>query len=236
MKRGYSQKDNIEFGDKSLHTLKKAGGDLFYLLNQGYKVKGAVEFVGNHYLLSQRQRQALQRSIYSKENLINREQKEIYSDLENREVHIDGFNTIITLETALSGGLLIRGMDGAIRDLAGVRGNYRLLDITETAIQLLGEQLTHLKIKKATFYLDAPVSNSGRLKLKILELLSTHKFEVQVEVINNVDSILENFENVVTSDAIILDKCQSWINMNSRILDRQLSSIKSLDFGFLMKF
>ena len=58
-------------------------------------------------------------------------------------------------------------MDGTIRDLAGLRGTYKLIDKTDRAINLIGEYLQKLKIKKVVFYLDSPVSNSGRLKIRI---------------------------------------------------------------------
>ena len=90
-------------------------------MNRGYKIKGASTFIGNHYLLSERQRLALVRGIVSKyDDVIKRKAKEI-TNLSNIEVvHIDGFNTIITLEVALSNSLIIKSMDESIRDLAGL--------------------------------------------------------------------------------------------------------------------
>ena len=203
VKRGYSPNDQKEFGGKAIDILLKAGRDVQYLLNQGYPVKGATTFVGNHYLLSERQRLALARAVSSDENLEIRKNKEINSIPPESVVYIDGFNTIITLEVALSDSLLLKCMDGTIRDLAALRGTYRLIDKTETAIMLIGKALAENRVGKAVFYLDAPVSNSGRLKQRIIESLSQFTFEVEVEVINNVDSVLEKLDNVITSDAII---------------------------------
>ena len=119
-------------------------------------MKMASTFVGNHYLLSERQRLALVRSISPKESVENRRSKEIKEDLEGCVVNIDGFNTIITLEIAFSDSLLLKCMDGTIRDLAGLRGTYRLIDKTERAIVEIGRLLECKKVKKAVFYLDAP--------------------------------------------------------------------------------
>lgn len=44
------------------------------------------------------------------------------------EVYIDCFNTVISLEIAFSDSTLLLCMDGTIRDLAGLRGTYRLID------------------------------------------------------------------------------------------------------------
>lgn len=220
VKRGYFPSDQKEFGSQSIETLRKAGRDLQYLLNQGYHIKGASTFVGNHYLLSERQRLALVRAISSEESIRNRKSKEVEGIPNGSVVNIDGFNTIITLEVALSDSLLLKCMDGTIRDLAALRGTYRLIDKTDNAIMLIGNMLEKNKIDKAVFYLDAPVSNSGRLKQRIVELLNPFQFEVQVEVIHNVDAVLEKLDNVITSDAIILDKCISWINLNTKMIEQ----------------
>lgn len=209
VKRGYLPSYEKDFSNKSIEKLHKAGHDLYYLLNQGYKIKSASVFVGNHYLLSERQRMALSRAISPEQNIQLRRDKEIKGNLEGRTVNIDGFNTIITLEVALSNSVLLKCMDGTIKDLAGLRGTYRLIDKTQLAITMIGEMLDKNKTGKANLYLDAPISNSGKLKEQILELLNWFNFDVQVENINNVDAILETLDNVITSDAIILDKCKS---------------------------
>jgi len=230
-RRGYVQRDEKEFGDEYRDKLYKAGEDLLYLLNSGYKIKGASTFVGNHFLLSERQRLALVRGISKSEDIKNRKSKVVTDSLSGKTIHIDGFNTIITLEVALSNSLIIRSMDGTIRDLAGLGGSYSLIDKTDKAIKLIGEKLAEYKVHKAIFYLDKPVSNSGRLKMKILELLENLQFEIEVENINNVDSVLETKENVVSSDAIIIDECKSWINMNRHIIDDNGLEANCIDFS-----
>ena len=219
VKRGYFPSDEKEFNEEAVKTLRKAAYDLYYLINRGYPIKGSSVFVGNHYLLSERQRLALARVVSTENNITTRKEKEITSSLENKVVNIDGFNTIITLEVAFSKSLLLKSMDGTIRDLVALRGTYRLIDKTDIAIIEIGKILEKNKIKRAIFYLDSPVSNSGRLKLRILELLEKYNFEVQVENIKNVDAILKTLDNVVTSDAIILDNCKSWINLNEKIIE-----------------
>ena len=62
-------------------------------------------------------------------------------------------------------------------------------------------------------------------------LLGDFPFELQFEVIHNVDVTLENLENVITSDAIILDKCKSWFNLNSRIISENIGEYPFVDFA-----
>ena len=151
VKRGYEPKDAIEFGSKAAEKLNAAGQELVFLLNRGYDVKSASTFIGNHHLLSERQRLALARITSTEAALMERRRKELTQAPE--ELVFDGFNTIITLEVALSGSLLLAGMDGTIRDLAGLRGTYRIVDKTVRAVELLFAHLDELGVKKALFYL-----------------------------------------------------------------------------------
>lgn len=126
-------------------------------------------------------------------------------------------------------------MDETIRDLAGLRGTYSVIDKTEIAIKLIGDFLLDHEIEKTVFYLDKPVSNSGRLKMKILEIFKDTELQIEVENIDNVDSVLKSKENVVTSDAIILDNCISWINLNKYIIEKNIPNPNFIDFSGLNK-
>lgn len=132
---------------------------------------------------------------------------------------------------ALSDSLLLRCMDGTVRDLAALRGTYRLIDKTTRAIEMVGRMLEKGGVVKAVFYLDSPVSNSGRLKERIGALLGEYPFDLQFELIHNVDAVLETLENVITSDAIILDKCGSWFNLCGRIIAEEIGEYPFADFA-----
>ena len=224
-KRGFVPTDAKQFNAKSLQILKQAGEEIYFLLNRGYSVKTATTFVGNHYLLSERQRLALARIISPEKNIMIRKNKELSKEnLVGETVYIDGFNTIITLEIAFSNSLLLECMDGSIRDLAGLRGTYCLIDKTDLAIQAMCEFFQESKIKKAVFYLDKPISNSGRLKQRILELMAESEFEIAVEIENPVDLILKQKHHVVTADAIILDTCESWYNLTRAVIAQKIGN------------
>lgn len=219
VRRGYVQSDEKEFNEPSMEKLKEAQKDIAMLINRAYPIKSVSTFVGNHYLLSERQRLALVRSTSTADSLKIRQEKQLKDIKENQIVYIDGFNIIITLEVALSKSILLQCMDGTVRDLAGLRGTYKIIDKTDIAVDLIGKKLDELKICRAVFYLDRPVSNSGRLKNRILELLNKYDFEVDVELVDNADKSLENLENVISSDAIVIEKSVTWINLVKSILD-----------------
>jgi hypothetical protein len=230
-KRGFVPTDEKEFNSENQKLLRKAQRDILYLLDQGYPIKGASTFVGNHFMLSERQRLAIVRATAQKTTIEMRRRKVLPKDAVGKKVVIDGLNLIITIEVALSNSTLIRCMDGTIRDLAGLRGTYRIIDKTEVAIQLIGDTLAKLEIEEAVFYLDTPVSNTGRLKQKILEILTGYPYQVTVELVNNPDVILEELDNVITGDAIILNKCESWINLAADIIDEKLVDLECVDLS-----
>jgi len=231
VKRGYVSTDAKEFSDENLELIKRAQSDIFILIERGYPIKSVSTFVGNHYLLSERQRLAILRSTSPSEDIKKRKSKLLKSDFEGKRVYIDGLNLIITLEVALSESTVLKCMDGTIRDLAGLRGTYKLIDKTDIAIHLIGEKLEEMKIGEVNFYLDSPVSNTGKLKQRILELLAKYSYEVKVELVNNADVILETKSCVITSDSIILNKCESWINLAYDIVYDKLPKLKYIDLS-----
>ena len=133
-KRGYVPEDDKNFSPAALEVMRTASRHIVYLINEGYDLKQASAFVGNHYVLSERQRLAMRRSVAAREQLEVRKAKEKTS-VSGEEVWIDGFNTIITLEVLLSNSLLFVCMDGTIRDLAALRGTYRIIPETADAVQ-----------------------------------------------------------------------------------------------------
>ena len=221
IRRGYVPTDEREFVSQ-IDKLRAAGKDLFYLVNRGYPIKSASVFIGNHYLLSERQRMALVRSVSTAESIKRRKEKEILHLDEGSIVYIDAFNTVISLEIAFSGSTLLLCMDGTVRDLAGLRGTYRLIDKTEAAVLAIRRVLEAERVREAVFLLDAPVSNSGRMKAKIAELFSNSTIRTAFDVVSDVDKRLYEKENVITSDAIILDRCRSWFNLVRRAIDLEL--------------
>ena len=220
VRRGYKPQDQLEFGPQAAERLYTAAQELVFLINRDYDTKAASTFIGNHHMLSQRQRLALARMVSPKSALAARRRRELPQAPE--VLVLDGFNTIITLEVALSGSLLLEGMDGTIRDLAGLRGSYHIVDKTYQAVELLLEWLDRLAVREALFYLDQQVSNSGRLRSLLLERAEGRLVCVQAELHPHVDGQLSQMDRVVTSDAIILDKCGSWYNLNRVLLEQAI--------------
>ena len=220
-KRGFVPEDVKNFSPQALEIMRTASRHVCYLANEGYDLKQAATFVGNHYLLSERQRLAIMRSVATQVQIENRQKKQVpMTALSGREVWIDGFNTIITLEVLLSDSILFSCMDGTIRDLAALRGTYRLIPETEKAILMLFELLQEAEVSRVNILLDQPVSNSGRLKTCMAEIGEEYPFALDIRILREVDRDLYDKELVITSDSIILDHCISWVNLTRGCLDR----------------
>ena len=221
-KRGFVPEDVKNFSPQALEIMRTASRHVCYLINEGYDLKQSTTFVGNHYLLSERQRLAIMRSVATRAQIENRQKKQVpITELHGKEVWIDGFNTIITLEVLLSDSILFSCMDGTIRDLAALRGTYRLISETETAIHMLFDILREAKVSRVNILLDQPVSNSGRLKSCLAEIGEEYPFVLDIQLLREVDRELYDKEHVITSDSIILDHCVSWVNLTLECLERR---------------
>ena len=235
-KRGYTPEDERNFSPDAVERMRIATRHIQYLINEGYDLKQATVFVGNHFLLSERQRLAIMRSVAKDQDLAERKSKQLpLSELKGKEVWIDGFNTVITLEVLLSDSLLFTCMDGTIRDLAALRGTYRLIPETTEAVRLMFDILQEASVGKVNILLDEPVSNSGRLKSLIAETAESKysssliaetaeqnkSFDLDIRILRDVDRTLYGKEGVITSDSIILDHCTSWFNLTSECLRRK---------------
>ena len=222
-KRGYVPEDERNFSAEAVEKMKTASRHISWLLDEGYDLKQATVFVGNHFLLSERQRLAIMRSVASRQQILERKRKRVSIEaLAGKEVWIDGFNTIITLEVLLSDSLLFVCMDEAVRDLAALRGTYRLIPETAEAVMMLFDVLQEARVSKVNILLDEPVSNSGRLKTLIAETAEgNYAFDLNIQICKDVDRTLYQKEYVITSDSIILDHCVSWANLTAECMKRK---------------
>jgi len=210
--RGRDDDDDEQFNEIAVAALRAARVDIEWLLDRGYPLPSALTFVGDRHQLTARQRLALRRSSSSTEQRRSRAARMLpLAAVAGADVVVDGFNLLITLEVALGGGVVLIGSDGVARDLAGLRGNYHLVEQTERAIELALQPLS--SARSVRFLLDAPVSNSGRLR-GLLEARG-----VTAELHHDVDRALVGVPNVVSADGAVLDACASWFNLARSIAE-----------------
>ena len=222
--RGDAPQDRKIFSESQIEKLSSAVRDFSLLLTKGYSQKSSLKLVGDHFSLTQRQRLAVLRSSCSDQQLKIRKQKQIQlTDIRSNQLIIDGYNLLITIESAISQAVVLCCRDQCCKDLASVHGTYREVTETIPALELTGRFLEDYKIKNVYWLLDKPVSNSGKLKKIILNIAEKNKWNWKVELLNNPDSLLIESDNIIaTSDSAVLDKCKRWINLAAVIIQEKL--------------
>jgi hypothetical protein len=231
--RGPDPADERLFSEATLGDLRRATDDLCWLLSHGYAVRSAIELVGNRYSLAARQRLAVARCACSTEAMQGRALRNVGpTAVRGRELWLDGLNVLTGLEVALSGGVILLGRDGCCRDLAGVHGHYREVEETLPALKLVGGFVAESGVTKCHWFLDKPVSNSGRVKVAIEETGAELELDWEAELVYNPDAILSKTEEIVaSSDSAILDRCRSWLNVVRHIIDRHLPQARLVDLA-----
>lgn len=153
------------------------------------------------------------------------------AQLSGQPIAIDGYNFLITIESGLSGGIVLECRDGAWRDVASIHGTYRQVHETAPAIRYIAEGLHNLNVPSATWFLDAPVSNSGRLRQLLLTFARETNLNWQVHIVNNPDKQLAaSGLAVISSDGWVMEQSENWCNLSKTLLT-PLHTLHLLRFG-----
>ena len=233
--RGPHPSDEKLFAPAAISDLRSALADYSLLLTKGYAEKSALKLVGDKFSLTQRQRLAIMRSACSDQQLANRIQKRIEAkNLAGQSVAVDGYNVLITIEAAMSGGVIFKGRDGCLRDLASIHGTYRKVAETIPAVELIGWFLQQIEADEALWLLDSPVSNSGRLKTLIGELADKNNWSWEIQLLLSPDAeLIKTDQMVASSDSVILDGCRKWTNLAAEIIKQRIHSATIIDLSFV---
>ena len=223
--------DEKLFGTGQLPALRAATSDLCWLLDHGYASHSASELVGNRHNLTSRQRLAVSRCACSAEAARQRNEHQMTpSDVRGRELWVDGYNVLTLLETALAGGVVLLGRDRCCRDVAGIHRRYRKVSETAPALRLIGETTAGWGVACVRWWLDQPVSNSGRLKTFIGETARAAGWIMPVELEFNPDRVLWESDDVIaTSDSVVLDRCRGWVNLTRLIINERIPTARIVD-------
>jgi hypothetical protein len=153
--RGPHPGDHERFATVKLPTLQSAASDLSWLFTHGYAAPSALKLVGDRYSLDARQRLAVARCACGEGQRSRRHDHEVlFAEMARQELWIDGYNVLTSLEAALSGGVALRARDGCFRDLASVHGNYRKVEETIPAIEILGDLIVSWNVAACHWFFD----------------------------------------------------------------------------------
>ena len=235
--RGAHPEDERLFAPDTWLRLRAATADLSWLLSRGYAQPGALQVVGNRYELEHRQRQAITRCACTDEARARRLAAALPPEaLAGATLLVDGYNVLTTVEAALGGAVVLHARDGACRDIAGVHGTYRTVEETLPALQLVGEAAVDWHVARFVWFLDAPVSNSGRLKGAIEGVARERGWLWEVRVVPNPDVALVALQSesdavVATADSIILDACHRWFSLAREVIRGRVTGARVIDLS-----
>lgn len=233
--RGPHPEDAELFGAAAVPALREATSDLCWLLSKGFAGASSLKLVGDRYRLAARQRVAVARCACSDAERARRAEHEVRTGKGDESnlceapsgpsrgkldsssfpsLWLDGYNVLTTVEAALAGAVVLRARDGTLRDMASMHGSFRKVAETQPALEVLGQTLAGLGPAECVWYLDRPVSNSGRLKWTIDQTAAARAWPWRVELVADPDPVLWGCgEMVATADSAILDRCRAWLNL-----------------------
>ena len=233
--RGAHPRDRELFGEPYWAALAAAVHDYAWLLTRGYAPVATLELVGNRYKLVQRQRAAVARVACSDAARQRRRASVVtYAALARQALAVDGFNVIIALEVALGGGLGLIGLDGARRDLASVHGTYRRVLDTPSAVELALTALASAAPSAVTWYLDRPVSNSGKLAALLRGHCAERGATWRVELVDHADrDVSQPGVVALSADGGVIDAAERWFDLGGWVVAQDVPDAWTLDFNRL---
>ncbi len=203
-----------------------AAQDYRYLLSRAYPAKSALEFVGNHFQLRREERDFLFRAVCSPEKARTRRAKTVpVQDMRGCRLVVDGYNCLITLESALRGRSLIIGDDGFVRDVARVFRKFRPTEHTKQAYRLMESLLSCYPPDEALIFLDAKMSASGELASRINRWGAEGQMHIRCITVQCAEKRLATLKGIKASaDSVIIDGADRVFDLAGYIIINRLRS------------
>lgn len=183
----------------------KAAADYRFLLNRSYPQKATIKLVGDRYQLSGQERSLLYRGVSDRTSAGLRRSK-IVQDAGHDPLFIDGYNILFTIGNYLAGRPVYVSDDGIVRDTGELRGRFGNKKIFERTLELVGEFMMAHQANEFHFFLDEPVSNSGRLASRLTSFMAVHNLRGTARTVRSPDHELITIEKglVCSSDSVIM--------------------------------
>lgn len=211
---------------KGEKELCEAAEDLRYLLSRGYPRQNSLQFVGNRYNLTQDFRQLLRRGIFSAQIAEERRRKKVPAEeIREERLSIDGYNVLITIESALKGKTILLADDGFIRDISGVSSGYRESVVTTEALMLIIDFLQIAGPAEVIFLFDSPISGSGELAARIRGMMSEKGIQGDALAVKVPERIMEKYEGIIaSSDTAVIDQAERVFDLAGHLVSDKIKA------------
>ena len=211
--------------------LKEAAADLRYLLDRGYPKSAALTLVGNRYHLDSDRRHLVHRAVFStREAGIRRSRLMAFEQLKGLRLTVDGFNVLITLESALSGRTIFLADDGVVRDIAALSSGYRMDEApggtTTRALSLLMGTLEEAEPRHCFVGFQQAMSHSGELAARLRDELKRRGIPGRAETLRSVETeLLTEGEAVATANSNLLDQAAAAFDLAGYIISTRIKKV-----------
>jgi len=192
-------------------NFRKAATDYLYLLDRNYPQKSLIKLIGDRYQLSGTERSMLYRGICSSAQAMLRKGKLVQADaIKSQWLSIDTYNVLITIGSYLNGNTVFISNDQWLRDASEIHGKVFRTTLLNRSISLVFGFLILCEPEGVKFFIDSPVSHSGKLCAQINQILSENNMQGLAETHHSPDYLLKNAELgiLATSDSTIIEKTQ----------------------------
>ncbi len=194
-----------------------------YLLDRGYPSGPAIRFVSDHHRLPLESRFVLTRVTVPSTLAASRKDKRISaSELEGKNVAIDGYNVLITVESLIAKAPVYLCDDGFLRDTRGIFRRYRSSDHTTLAINEILSILKESRVGRSEVLLDQQISKSGKLAAQIRKMMADFEVSGCAKTAKDVDKRLKLATSpVATGDGTIIDAVTEVVDLPAEVANRR---------------
>jgi len=208
-----------------IEKLRDAIIDFRYLLSRDYQRESALKFVGDKYQLDKRERLLLYRCVYGAKDAEEHRKKVLTArEAAGSRIAVDGYNTLITVESILQGKTLILCDDCFIRDISSVHNKHQITQTTIEALKLIAKTLRDNGVEEAKLFFDAQVSRSGKLASLSRRIMGEAGVKSEAVAVKQADTEVLNWSEVVaSSDAVVINRARKVFDLGGEVAKQRAS-------------
>ncbi|RLG81772.1 MAG: DUF434 domain-containing protein [Thermoprotei archaeon] len=203
-------------GPSLRREVRDAIRDYKYLLNRGYPQKASLDLITSRYLLRSDERSLLLRCVHRDEDAED-VRRRVVSSIAGEDVAIDGYNTLLTVVSALECRTLYVCDDGIVRDLRSSYIKDFSTPVIIRALELVASELERAGPGSITVVLDRSVSWSAKHSEAIREVMPLAKVVLARKA--DIEVILTQ-AIACTSDFVILRRARRAYDLAGTIVKK----------------
>jgi hypothetical protein len=208
-----SNRSEHELSEQDWERLRRAAEDAAWMVARGYPSADSSAFVASHRGLSTAERSLLAKSAEIGAAVKHHIARELDpEDVARRPLRVDLASVVAVVAAALEGRLLLESPAGVLVDPAWERAGDAPVRLPEALAAVVAAS-SELRPKSVTWLLDAEPSSSAAYAEALAAHSKVGRAAASVERVQTVATRLEGAGFIASSDAAVLDRCGTWVNL-----------------------